>query len=114
MPRDILDILRDANYHRNTMLDPEGKFDLLFFSNELGGEAGEAQNKVKKIVRERMGFTQFSKATVAELAEELADVIICCDLIAMKEDIDLRTEIVKKFNKTSQSIGSPIYMTTKV
>lgn len=40
-----------------------------------------------------------------ELAEELADVVICVSLIAIAQDINLSDSIVKKFNKTSEKYG---------
>jgi NTP pyrophosphatase (non-canonical NTP hydrolase) len=64
-----------------------GKDDLSFRSMELGGEVGEALNVAKKIVRERNGWAG-SRATIQDLADELADVIICADLVAMAENID--------------------------
>jgi NTP pyrophosphatase (non-canonical NTP hydrolase) len=49
---------------------------LAYKGNELAGEAGEACNVIKKLERERLGMPG-SRDTVAHLAEELADVIIC-------------------------------------
>ncbi len=42
-----------------------------------------------------------SKATVEDLSEELADVVICADLLAAKYNIDLEAAVKDKFNKTS-------------
>ncbi len=57
------------------------KCDLDFWAVELAGEVGEACNIIKKLERERMGM-RGSRATLQDLADELADVIICVDLIA--------------------------------
>jgi len=95
-----LKLLRKANIWRDQEWDPEMKITLLFRGNELAGEAGEACNKIKKLERERLGLPG-SRCKVAELAEELADVIICADLIAMELNIDLSKAVIKKFNKTS-------------
>lgn len=84
---------------------PNGEgFSMLFLSNAMGGEAGEAQNVVKKLERERLGYAG-SRATVADLGEELADVVIYADLLARKAGIDLGAAIIKKFNETSDKLG---------
>lgn len=77
---------------------------LSFRGNELGGEAGEAQNVIKKIERERLGL-RGSRVSINDLADELADVIICADLIAMEEGIDLGKAVKRKFNATSEKYG---------
>lgn len=78
--------------------------DLAYRGNELAGEVGEACNIIKKLERARHGW-RGSKATVEELAAELADVIICVDLVAEQLDIDLMAEVAKKFNATSEKYG---------
>lgn len=80
---------------------------------ELGGEAGEVLNVCKKLVRERIGAPG-SRATTADLAEELADVIICCELVAAQEDIDLGSSVISKFNKTSQKVGLKTRLTAGI
>ena len=77
---------------------------VLFKATELGGEAGEVLNVVKKLERERLGWTG-SRATVDQLADELADLVICADLLAEAYDIDLGTAIIGKFNATSEARG---------
>lgn len=80
--------------------------DLLFRSNELVGEAGEAANKVKKIARTRLGMVGGSpEGGVADLAEELADVIICVDRVAELFGLPLDAIVRAKFNKTSINHG---------
>lgn len=76
----------------------------LYRANELGGEVGEALNVVKKLEREQRGW-RGSRATVEELAAEIADVIICADLLAAEYDIDLSAAVVAKFNATSEKVG---------
>lgn len=71
---------------------------------ELGGEVGEALNVVKKLRREQLGHGG-SRDTVAHLAEELADVVICCDLLAKAYGIDLGEAVARKFNLTSDKMG---------
>ena len=96
--------LRIANRARQAEWDIGNKIGLAYRGNELAGEAGEACNVIKKLARERMGIDG-SRATVDQLAEELADVVICADLIAMDEGIDLDAAIRRKFNATSAKVG---------
>ena len=98
------DKLRAANAKRQKEWDRDGQITLSYRGTELGGEVGEALNIIKKLERERLGI-RGSRATVEDLAEELADVIICCDLIAMATGIDLKDAVERKFNKTSGSVG---------
>lgn len=75
--------LRRANVTRQKEWDnSDTKADLAFWGVELAGEVGEACNIIKKLERERLGM-RGSRATVQDLAEELADVIICVDLVAL-------------------------------
>lgn len=92
--------LRAANIARQAEWDPSAKISLSYRGNELGGECGEAQNIIKKLERERLGI-RGSRATVPQLADELADVVICTDLIAMAAGIDLQQAVERKFNATS-------------
>jgi hypothetical protein len=93
--------LREANIARDAVWNPKKLLSLSFRGNELGGEIGEAQNILKKIERERLGL-RGSRATPEMLAEELADGVICLDLIAMEFRINMISAIRAKFNKTSQ------------
>ena len=81
---------------------------IAFHGLELGGEAGEAQNICKKIARYYMdgipGYLHPDLATPM-LAEELADVIICVDMIAATLNIDLAEAVKDKFNATSDKHG---------
>lgn len=98
--------LHEANKARQTEWcqggDPEP--DLAFRGNELAGETGEACNVVKKLERERHGW-RGSRATLDDLAQELADVVICADLCAVTAGIDLDAAVVAKFNATSAKQG---------
>lgn len=96
--------LRAANLARQAEWDPDDRITLAYRGNEMGGECGEAQNVIKKLERERLGI-RGSRATIQELAEELADVVICADLIAMAVGIDLDQAIARKFNLTSENHG---------
>ena len=99
--------LREANKLRQKEWDPENKITLLFRSNELAGEVGEACNIVKKIERQIMGL-KGSRVTINDLADELADIVICADLAAMKAGVNLVNAIIRKFNQTSEKHGLSI------
>lgn len=98
--------LRDANAARQVEWANGQDVSLLFRATELGGECGEVLNVCKKIERERAGW-RGSRATVEDLADELADVVICADLLALTEGIDLEAAIARKFNATSAKVGLP-------
>lgn len=98
------DDLRSANLFRQKEWDTENKIGLSYRACELGGEVGEVLNVCKKIERERLGI-KGSRADLKQLADELADVVICCDLLAAAEGIVLSQAVIDKFNKTSISVG---------
>lgn len=95
--------LREADQKRAGEWGKE-KMSLSFKGLEMAGECGEACNVLKKIEREKAGLVG-SRATVEDLAEELADVVICVDLICAEFEIDLWEAIKNKFNKTSGKYG---------
>jgi NTP pyrophosphatase (non-canonical NTP hydrolase) len=96
--------LRDATLMRQAEWDPKNQLSLAYHATELCGEVGEAANIIKKLERERLGL-RGSRATLKDLADELADVVIVVDLICAGFGIDLGDAIVEKFNKTSQKYG---------
>ncbi len=98
--------LRDANVARQAEWCPEQVPDLSFRGNELAGETGEVCNVIKKLERERHGW-RGTRDTKEHLAEELADVVISADLIAIAAGIDLNEAVEKKFNDTSEKVGLP-------
>lgn len=102
----MLKQLRAAQIERQKRWDPGIKLDLSYLGNAAAGEMGEACNVIKKLERERMGLPG-SRASLENLADELADVIIYLDLIAMKCDIDLEDCVRVKFNRDSNRHGFP-------
>ena len=96
--------LRRANVTRQKEWDVFDQLTLAYRGNELAGEVGEACNVIKKLERERLGI-KGSRDTVEHLAEELADIIICTDLIAMQAGIDLSSAVIAKFNASSEKVG---------
>lgn len=102
--KDLLKKLREANKIRQIEWTGGRNVSLSYRGNELAGETGEACNVVKKLEREILGWPG-SRTTKEELGKELADVVICADLIAMDMGIDLGDAIVQKFNYTSEKVG---------
>lgn len=85
----ILAALRAANIARNNEWENKATpFTLVFWANELAGEVGEACNILKKLDREFNYNVRGSRATMAALAEELGDIVICCDLLGMCASVD--------------------------
>lgn len=103
---DFLKELHRANDDRQREWDPQGKLTILFHSNELGGEVGELQNKIKKLERLHLGI-RGGQLDLLGMVEELCDIVIVADLILLmleKEcstSIDFGSAIARKFNSTS-------------
>lgn len=96
--------LRKANIARHKSWAKGKEVPLLFRATELAGECGEACNVMKKLHRQDEGWAG-TKATLQDLKAELADIVICVDLIAMDLGINLNQAIVQKFNATSEKNG---------
>lgn len=102
---DFLRHLREVNGERAEEWSG-GHSDPLFWAVELGGEVGEILNVVKKLVRETMGW-KGSRATTQDLADEIADGVICLDSLARHYGIDIAEAVARKFNATSDKQGFP-------
>lgn len=85
--------------------------------NELAGEAGEACNELKKLLRHDMrtcgkrgphGWCPHCYVLLEKAASELADVLICVDLIGAQLGLDLAEIVRQKFNAQSDKIGSKV------
>lgn len=104
-----LNTLTAANKLRQAEWDPANLLSLSFSGNELAGEIGEACNIIKKLDREMLGLPG-SRSSVADLATELADGIICISIIASKLGIDLDQAVIDKFNATSRKVGLGVFL----
>lgn len=94
--------LREANDTRALEWNPDGPpLSAEFAVIELAGEVGELCNAVKKHLRFVRGLRGGANDP-QNLADELADVVICADLLARKLGIDLGDAVVAKFNATSE------------
>lgn len=74
--------LRLANRARAAIWHPDTPITLQWRVNELMGEIGEVCNVLKKFHREELKLVG-SRDTIPHLAEELADVVICIDLLGL-------------------------------
>lgn len=103
-----LNHLRIANTARQAEWPGGEHVDLAFRGLELAGEVGELLNLVKKVVRLKRGITGTYEQMVdlhLTLQDELADVVICTDLLAMELGVDLSKAVPLKFNATSVKNG---------
>lgn len=113
-----LELLRDSNIRRQAAWPGGDHIDMPFRAIELAGEAGEAMNKIKKYLRVMRGIQGKSTDTLdsavlkGQIAEELADIVICTDLLCMELNIDLAGAVPAKFNKTSDKIGVNVRFST--
>lgn len=105
--------LRSANSARGKLWNT-GDYgfivELLFRSNEMAGEVGEAANKIKKLIRTELNMKGGQNANVLhdEIAKELGDIIICVDRVAEILNIDLGQATTDKFNETSDKHNFPV------
>lgn len=112
--KNFLKHLRAANIQRaelwNSGNNDKTVTELLFRSNELCGEVGEAANFVKKLARTMLDMKGGADYDIAKnaIAKELADVIICTDRVAEFLDIDLEQAVIQKFNETSDKHNFPV------
>ena len=108
---EFLEHLRVVNGKRAEAWAEGRESDPLFWAIELGGEVGEILNVVKKLRREEIGW-RGSRATLEDLADEIADGLICLDSLARHYGIDLAAATSAKFNKTSEKVGLPHRLAT--
>lgn len=94
-------IVRDREYRGKTGGEP---LPLLFRTTELAGEVGELLNVIKKLERERLGWSG-KRATREMVLEEIGGVMAVLDLLAMQLDIDLATATTDEFNKVTDRLG---------
>ena len=109
--------LRNGNAQRVSLFKtPDGKmahnkkdgsdWSLLEWGAAVSGELGELNNIVKKVKR---GDFTLDEAR-AEIAREMADVIIYLDLMAAQARIDLGQAVMATFNHKSAQLNLPVYI----
>jgi NTP pyrophosphatase (non-canonical NTP hydrolase) len=77
-----------------------GHFDILYLSNGLGGEAGEVQNDVKKLIRKlHDGGDIRDEKYVDKIKDELGDVLWYVFALSNKLKIPVKDIINHNMNK---------------
>lgn len=106
--------LRDTNVRRcifgfHHRLDA---WSIAEWTNAMCGEAGEAANVAKKLIRHRDNLpgNQGEDTDIAslrhKLGNELADVVLYADLCAAAIGVSLEEYVISKFNVTSDKLNS--------
>lgn len=102
-------VLRGANQRRQQEWPGNEAADMPFRAIELGGEAGEVQEAIKKYLRAERGI-KGSTATLDDVASEMGDLVVSLDLLADSLGINLGEAVRKKFNATSEKYGMRTYI----
>jgi hypothetical protein len=108
--------LRAANVPRcvNDFRHTLDSWSVAEWTNAMCGEAGEAANIAKKMIRHRgnvagnKGEDRNLPALREKLGRELADVVIYADLTAASQGIELAAAVRVTFDAKSEEIGSSI------
>lgn len=90
---------------------PVGSWSLSDWMTATVGELGEAANVAKKLNRVRDGVPgnkESEEDLRAALEDEIADTFIYLDLLATSQGFSLADVVRRKFNRTSDKIGSGI------
>lgn len=90
---------------------PDGSdWSLAEWTNAVAGEAGEACNMAKKIIRGDFGTpeTESYKQACLDLAKEFADVVIYADIGCMRAGWSLGAIVRDKFNEVSDRVGCTV------
>lgn len=100
---------RNANGDRSHPKPDGSDWSLNDWMTAVCGEVGELANLLKKVRRE--DFTLNEKKQ--EIADEIADVAIYLDILAMRCGVDLGQAIAEKFNATSRKVGATTRILTE-
>jgi NTP pyrophosphatase (non-canonical NTP hydrolase) len=78
------------------------------WTNAMAGEAGEACNIAKKIIRG--DYEGDEELGVRLLLEEIADVVIYADLCCQRVGGNMEHAVWQKFNEVSLRVGSDVVL----
>ena len=83
----------------------------------MAGEVGEACNFLKKLRRlddnkQLANIPTNRDEIIADIAKELADVVLYADLLAARLNIDLGKSVADKFNEVSDRVKSDVKIMT--
>jgi NTP pyrophosphatase (non-canonical NTP hydrolase) len=105
----VVNVLRCLHGFKHTL----ESWSVAEWTNALCGEAGEAANIAKKMIRHRdqvagnKGADTDLSALREKLGRELADVVIYADLVAASQGLDLGECVRDTFNRKSEELGVP-------
>ena len=107
--------LREVNLRRclTDFKHPLESWSPLEWVGAVCGEAGEAANIAKKMIRLRDGVAGNKGEDLdptllrKKLLKEIADTVIYADLVASSQDMTLEEVLIEVFNAKSEEIGSP-------
>ena len=84
--------------------DPRGHdWSIAEWTNAMAGEAGEACNVAKKLIRG--DYEGDIELGIGELLDEIADVVCYADLVCQRVGRSLEIAVRNKFNEVSDRIG---------
>jgi hypothetical protein len=92
---------------------PLSSWSVAEWTNAMAGEAGEACNIAKKLIRFRDGVRDNKEpqdVLLNKLMYELADTVIYADLCAASTNQQLEEFIIRAFNDKSKEIGCDIFI----
>lgn len=102
---------RSANVARCLKWHPKGleSWSSSDWMTAVVGELGELASLLKMRNRERDGIMPGNKfsPTDKQIADEIADVFTCLDLLAATLGVDLGCAVIEKFNEVSARFGFP-------
>lgn len=107
-----LNVARCDRWHKGGMTD----WSIADWAVAMAGEAGEVCNAVKKLRRVEDEIANISdpgrqlstrQEAIAKIGEEIADTFLYLNLLAVRLGLHLPSEVVAKFNATSERYGFP-------
>ncbi len=99
--------LRAANIQRQAEWQGNETLDLVFRALEVADEAGEVAGAVKKLKRAQMGVCG-SIAALEDVADELGDVVIALDLLAINLDVPMPVGPFLKINNVVEPMRATL------
>ena len=105
----MIDFLKTFRIHNRKRAQECFKHEtgIVWWTNAIAGEAGEACNISKKLTRDGQQYIGGDERTklFEELTIELADIITYCDLLLDKLGIEMQDILEQKFDIVSERCG---------
>ena len=113
----LSDVQRINDERKNRWHDGGAReWSVLEWAGAMCGEAGEAANVAKKLLRIELGLRGNEAAEHVEtdrdvlkqkLAGEIGGIVLYCALLASNADIDFERAVIETFNAKSEAMGFP-------